>query len=76
MNLLSVLSFEIDGCWIVFFQGLAYLYLEGISFDPSVLLGVRSERLYKVLGRPVVGSNGWLELESDNCEALERTWDE
>jgi hypothetical protein len=72
VNLLSVSTFEIDGCGIVFSQGLAYLYPEGISSDTSVLLGVQSERLYRVLGQPVVGSSGWLEPESDSCEASER----
>jgi hypothetical protein len=72
VNLLSVSSFEIDGCGIVFSQGLTYLYPEGISSDPSVLLGVWLERLYRVLGQPVVGSSGWLEPESDSCETSER----
>jgi hypothetical protein len=72
MNLLSVSSFEIDGCGIVFSQGLAYLYPEGISYDPCVLLGVLSKRLYRVLGQLVVGSSGWLEPESDSGEASER----
>jgi hypothetical protein len=75
VNFLSVSSFEIDGCGIVFSQGLAYLYLEGISSNPCVFLGVRSERLYKVLGQLVVASSEWLEPESDNGEDLERgTW--
>ena len=69
VNLFSMSSFEIDGCGIVFYQGLAYLYPKGMSSDTSVLLGVRLERLYRVLGQPVVGTNGRLELESDRCEA-------
>ena len=50
VNLLFVSNFKIDGCGIVFYQGLAYLYLEGVSFDKVVLLGVWSERLYRELG--------------------------
>jgi hypothetical protein len=48
VNLLSVSTFEIDGCGIVFYQGMAYLYPEGVSFDTSVLLDVQSERLYRL----------------------------
>jgi hypothetical protein len=58
--------------WDFFSQGLAYLYPEGVSSDTRVLLGVQSERLYRVLGQPVVGSSGWLEPESDSSEASER----
>lgn len=36
-----------------------------------MLLGVRSKRLYRLLGEPVGGSSEWLELESDS-EALMR----
>jgi len=55
-----------------FSQGLTYIYPKGVSSDTRVLLGVQSERLYKVLGHPVVGSSGWLEPEFDNSEVLER----
>jgi hypothetical protein len=42
-----------------------------ISSNPSVLLGVQSKILYRVLGQPVVGSSGWLEPESDSDETSE-----
>jgi hypothetical protein len=59
VKLLSLSSFEIDGCGIVFYQGNAYLYREGVSSDTSVLLGVRLEKLYRVLGQPVDPVGGW-----------------
>jgi len=72
LNFLYVLDFEMDGCGMVFHQGLVYRYREGVFSDIGVVLGFWSERLYRLLGEPVVGTNGWLELESDEGEASVR----
>lgn len=70
INILSVLGFEMDRCGLVFHDGLVYLYLDGVSCDTKVFLGVRSEILYMLVGGPVVvGSRGWLDLEPNSSEA-------
>lgn len=59
-----------DGCGLVFHDGVVDLYPEGVSCDTKVLIGIRMERLYRLLGElVVVGSNGWLDLESGSDEA-------
>ena len=59
MNILFVSGFEMDGCRLVFHDGVVDLYPEGVSSDTKVLIGVRMERLYRLLGEPVVvGSSG------------------
>jgi hypothetical protein len=35
-----------------------------VTPDTTVLLGVRYEKLYRLLGRPVLGSSGFLDLDS------------
>jgi hypothetical protein len=50
VNLLSVSALEIDGFGVAFYCGWVFLYPEGATPDTTVLLGVRHERLYKLLG--------------------------
>jgi hypothetical protein len=64
INFLSVSALEIDGFGVVFFYGRVFLYLEGATPDTTILLGVRYERLYRLLGWHVVGSSGFLDSES------------
>jgi hypothetical protein len=64
VNLLSVSSLEIDGFGVAFYCGQVLLYPKGATPDTAVLLGDRHERLYRLLGQPVVGSNGFLDSES------------
>jgi hypothetical protein len=64
INLLSVSALEVDGFGIVFFCGQVFLYPKGATPDIVVLLGVQYERLYGLLGQPVVGSSGFLDSES------------
>jgi hypothetical protein len=63
VNLLSVSTLEIDGFGVAFFCGRVFLYPEGATPDTTVLLGVRHERLYRLLGQPVIGSSGFLDSE-------------
>ena len=57
----------------MFHDGVVDLYPEGVSGDTIVLIGVGMERLYRLLGElVVVGSSGWLDLDSDNDEASMR----
>jgi hypothetical protein len=64
INLLSVSHLEIDGFGVAFFSRHVFLYLEGDSLDTTMFLGVMYERLYRLLGQPVVGSSGYLDSES------------
>jgi len=36
INLLSVSSLEVDGCGVVFFRGLVFLYLEGSTLETTL----------------------------------------
>ena len=69
MNILSISEFEMDGCRLVYRDGVVDLYLEGISSGTKVLIGVRMERLYRFLGDPVVVDiSGWLDSKTDSGE--------
>ena len=58
-----------DGCGLVYHDGVVDLYPKGISSGTKVLIGVRMERLYRFLGDlVVVDISGWLDLETDNGE--------
>ena len=73
MNILSISEFEMDGCGLVIHDEVVDLYRKGVSSDTKVLIGVRMERLYRFLGEPiVVGTNGWLDPESNSSEAYVR----
>jgi hypothetical protein len=61
VNLLSMLALEIDIFGVAFFYGRVFLYPEGATPDTTILLGVKHERLYKLLGQAVVGSTGFLD---------------
>jgi hypothetical protein len=50
INLLSVSALEIDGFGVAFYCGRVLLYPEGATPDTTMLLGVRYERLYRLLG--------------------------
>jgi hypothetical protein len=62
VNLLSVSSLEVDGFGVAFYCGRVFLYPEGATTEIAMMLGVRYEMLYKLLGRPVLGSSGFLDL--------------
>jgi hypothetical protein len=64
VNLLSVSALEVDRFGVAFYCGQVFLYSEGATPDTSVMLGVGYERLYMLLGRPVMGSSGFLSLDS------------
>jgi hypothetical protein len=56
VNLISLSSLEVEGCGVVFFHRKFFLYPEGDNPKTIVYLGVQYERLYRMLGQPVVGS--------------------
>jgi hypothetical protein len=57
-------SLKVDGFGVAFYCGRVFLYLKGDTPDTIVMLGVRYERLYRLLGRPVLGSSGFMDLDS------------
>lgn len=58
VNFLLVLTFEVGGYGIVLIIEYMFLYLEGSIL---AMLGVRSERLYRLLEQPIIGSIEWLD---------------
>jgi hypothetical protein len=42
------------------------VYSQEATPDKEIVLGIRKERLYKLLGRPIVWSNGCLDSTSDS----------
>jgi hypothetical protein len=64
INLLSVLALDKSGFVVVFYGGHVFLYPVGATADTTVMLGVKYEGLYRLLGRPVLGSSGFLDSNS------------
>jgi hypothetical protein len=64
INFLSVLSLDESGFGVVFYGGHVFLYSVGATADTIVILGVKYECLYRLLGRPVLGSSGFLDSDS------------
>jgi hypothetical protein len=64
IKLLSVSTLEVDGFGGAFYCGRVFLYPEGATPDTTMMLGVGYERLYKLLGRPILGSSGFLDSNS------------
>jgi len=48
-NFLSVSNLEDEGCVVVFHHGHVFIYLEGATMDATTVLGVRYERLYRLM---------------------------
>ena len=69
MNILSISEFEMDGCVLVYHDGVVDLYPHGLSSGTKLLIGVKMERLYRFLGDPkVIDISGWLDPETDSGE--------
>jgi hypothetical protein len=64
VNLLSVSALDESGFGVVFYGGHVFLYPVGATADTAVMLGVKYEGLYRLLGRPVLGSSGFLDSDS------------
>jgi hypothetical protein len=62
VNLLSFASFEDHGVYVATFQnGRVLVYAREAIPDMKIVLGICKERLYRLLGRPIVWSNGYLD---------------
>jgi len=66
VNLLLVAAFEDDEYEIMFQDGHVLVYSKEATQDMAIVLGVQKERLYRLLGRPIIGSNGLLDSTSDS----------
>jgi hypothetical protein len=64
INFLSVSTLDESGFGVVFYGGHVFLYLVGATDDTTVMLGVKYEGMYMLLGRSVLGSNGFLDSYS------------
>jgi hypothetical protein len=61
VNFLSVSALDESGFEVVFHGGHVFLDLVGETVDIDVMFGVKYEGLYRFLGRPVLGSSGFLD---------------
>jgi hypothetical protein len=59
-----VSTLDESGFGVVFYGGHVFLYYVGATADTTVMLGVGYEGLYRLLGRPVLGSSGFLDSDS------------
>jgi hypothetical protein len=64
VNLLSVSALDESVFGVVFHGGHVYLYPVGATVDTTMILGVKYEGLYMLLGRLVLGSSGFLDSYS------------
>jgi hypothetical protein len=77
VNLLSVATFEDDGYIVTFKDGQVRVHSREVAPDTTIVLGVHIERMYRLLRRPRVWTNGFLESYSasnsmsDSASALE-----
>jgi hypothetical protein len=53
-----------SGFGVVFYGGHVFLYHVRATADTSAMLGIKSEVMYRLLGRPVLGSSGFLDSYS------------
>jgi hypothetical protein len=63
VNFLSVSTLNESGFGFVFYGGHVFLHLVGETTDTTVMLGVKYESLYRLLGRLVLGSSGFLDSD-------------
>jgi hypothetical protein len=64
LNLLLVVDFEDEGYAVAFQNGQVLVYSREDTQDTTIVLGVHKERLYRLLGRPIFWSNGFLDSTS------------
>jgi hypothetical protein len=64
VSLLSVATFEDEGYAIIFQNGQVLVYSREDTQDTTIVLGVHKERLYRLLRRPIIRSNGFLDSPS------------
>jgi hypothetical protein len=75
VNLLLVVAFEDDIYEIAFHNDQVLVYSREETLYTAIVLGIHKERLYRLLGGPIVWSNGYLDSTSysilDSTLALE-----
>jgi hypothetical protein len=60
-NLLLIAEFEYEVYAVASQNGQVLVYSREVALDTTIVLGIRKERLYRLLGRPIVWSNGLLD---------------
>jgi hypothetical protein len=63
VNFLSMSALDESGFGVVFNSRHVFLYSVGATADTTVMLGVKYEGLYRLFGRPVLGSSGFLDSD-------------
>jgi hypothetical protein len=66
VNLLSVENFEDEGYGVTFQNGQVLVYSREATQDTKIVVGFRKDRLYRLLGRPIILCNGLLDSTSDS----------
>jgi len=61
VNFISVSTLDESGFGVVFYNGHVFLYSIGSTADTTIMFGVKYERMYRLLGRPMLGSSGFLD---------------
>jgi hypothetical protein len=64
VNLLSVSAMADKGYAVMFEDGQVLIRSKGAALDATVRLGIRQGMMYKLLGRPMLGSSGFLDADS------------
>jgi hypothetical protein len=63
-NFISISNFKHEGYGVMFQDGHVLVYLERANPDTTMVLGVRNEKLYRLLGWNIIGSSGFLDSVS------------
>jgi hypothetical protein len=66
VNLLSVLDFDDEGYAFVFQDGQVIVYSREATQYTTIVLGFHKERLYRLLSRPIIWYDGFLDSTSDS----------
>jgi hypothetical protein len=61
VNLLSVVAFEDEGYVVAFHNGQGLVYSREVAPNTTIVPSICKESLYRLLGRPIVWSNGSLD---------------
>jgi hypothetical protein len=61
VNFLSVSTLNESGFIVVLYGGHVFLYPVEATVDTTMILGVKYEGLYRLLGRLVLGSSGFMD---------------
>jgi hypothetical protein len=71
VNILSISSFKYERYAIAFWDKQVLVYSKEATQDKTIMIGIRKERLYRLLVRPIIRSNGYFDSTSDSYSLSE-----